>query len=118
MTRPVWLLRMEEGALLVAAIVLYAHMHFSWVLFGVLFLTPDLFMLGYVFNVRLGAGMYNAGHFLLGPLVVAGVSLWLGWGVGLAVAIIWFSHISFDRALGYGFKYPTTFQDTHLQHLG
>jgi hypothetical protein len=35
-----------------------------------------------------------------------------------AVAIIWFSHIAFDRMLGFGLKYPTFFKDTHLQHIG
>jgi hypothetical protein len=35
----------------------------------------------------------------------------------LAIAIIWFSHIVFDRLLGYGLKYPAHFKDTHLQHL-
>jgi hypothetical protein len=24
---------------------------------------------------------------------------------------------TFDRLLGYGFKYPTSFRDTHLQHI-
>lgn len=26
-------------------------------------------------------------------------------------------HIGFDRALGYGLKYPTGFKDTHLQRV-
>jgi hypothetical protein len=38
--------------------------------------------------------------------------------VAVAVAIIWFSHIVFDRMMGYGMKYPTFFKDTHLQHIG
>jgi hypothetical protein len=29
--------------------------------------------------------------------------------------LIWTSHIGFDRLLGYGLKYPTRFNDTHLQ---
>ena len=35
----------------------------------------------------------------------------------LAYALIWISHIGFDRLLGYGLKYPTQFRDTHLQHV-
>ena len=35
----------------------------------------------------------------------------------IAVALIWTSHITFDRLLGYGLKYPTFFKDTHLQHI-
>jgi len=32
-------------------------------------------------------------------------------------ALIWLAHIGFDRALGFGLKYPTHFKDTHLQHV-
>ena len=32
-------------------------------------------------------------------------------------ALIWFAHIGGDRLLGFGLKYPTVFQDTHLSHV-
>jgi Domain of unknown function (DUF4260) len=35
-----------------------------------------------------------------------------------AVGLIWIAHIGFDRALGYGLKYPTRFGDTHLGRRG
>ena len=35
LTRPSYLLRLEETALLVGAVALYWQMHFSWVLFAV-----------------------------------------------------------------------------------
>jgi hypothetical protein len=115
--RPKYLLRIEEAALLAASVALYGHMHFSWLLFGVLFLAPDLFMLGYLANARLGAALYNLGHVVFVPLGVFA----LGYGLGrrglMAVGIIWFSHIAFDRLLGYGLKYPSGFKDTHLQRV-
>ena len=115
--RPAILLRLEEAALLGASILLYQHFHFSWELFALFFLAPDLFMLGYPVNVRLGASLYNFGHslFLAVPLFCYG---YFGrHPLAAAIGIIWASHIIFDRLLGYGFKYPTTFKDTHLQHL-
>ncbi len=36
----------------------------------------------------------------------------------LPEAVIWFAHLGFDRLLGYGLKYPTTFGDTHLGMSG
>ena len=41
-------------------------------------------------------------------------------GVPIAAAggLIWTAHIGFDRALGYGLKYPTGFGDTHLGRIG
>jgi hypothetical protein len=38
--------------------------------------------------------------------------------VGQGVALIWFAHIGMDRALGYGLKYETGFNDTHLGRIG
>lgn len=116
LTRPAWLLRLEEAGLLTAVVLGYAHFHFSWVLFGVLFLA-DLFMLGYLANPRVGAALYNLRHFLLLPIALFVVGYGAHRPLPMAIAIIWFSHISFDRMLGYGLKYPTQFKDTHLQHL-
>jgi len=115
--RPAWLLRVEETCLLAAAVWLYGHLHFRWLLFAVLFLAPDLFMVGFLANARVGAAIYNLGHWLLLPLGLAAVGMATGRPLSIAVAIIWFSHIAFDRALGYGMKYPTFFKDTHLQHI-
>jgi hypothetical protein len=117
LTRPARLLRVEEAALLAAAVFLYAHFHFSWVLFAVLFLAPDLFMLGYLANPRLGSALYNLGHFVFIPLALFGVAAAARQPVLVAIAIIWLSHIAFDRMLGYGLKYPAHFKDTHLQHI-
>ncbi len=45
-------------------------------------------------------------------------------GTGLAVpgltfaGILLVAHVGMDRAFGYGLKYPTSFQDTHLGRIG
>jgi hypothetical protein len=117
LTRPALLLRVEEAGLLIAGVLLYAHLHFSWWLFAALSLAPDLSMLGYLANPRLGAALYNLGHFALVPLVLLGVAVTTVHPLGTAIALIWFSHIAFDRLLGYGLKYPAHFKDTHLQRI-
>jgi hypothetical protein len=117
LTHPAWLLRFEEAALLAATVLVYAHLHLSWLLFAVLFFAPDLFMLGYLANPRLGAAIYNLGHFLLIPLALFAAGYTTHRPLLLAIGLIWFSHIAFDRMLGYGLKYPAHFKDTHLQHL-
>jgi len=117
LTRPAPLLLLEEAALLIASLLLYSHLHFSWLLFAILFLAPDLFMLGYLANPRLGAALYNLGHVLFVPLALFAIALAAHRPLWSAIAIIWFSHIAFDRVLGYGLKYPSRFNDTHLQHI-
>jgi hypothetical protein len=117
LTRPSLLLRVEESALLLLTLFAYQHLHYSWLLFAILFLTPDLFMLGYLANVRLGAAIYNLAHTLTLPLALLFISYIQHWHLTPAVALIWTAHIAFDRLLGYGLKYPTCFKDTHLQHI-
>jgi hypothetical protein len=117
LTNPSLLLRFEEAALLLASVLLYRHLHFSWLLFGILFFAPDLFMLGYLLNPRIGAAIYNLGHLLFLPVVLFLAGSVSHLPLAQAIALIWIGHITFDRLLGYGLKYPTHFKDTHLQHL-
>lgn len=114
-TMRVWL-RLEGLAVLVLAIVIYARTNHSWLLFALLFLLPDVSIAGYVAGARVGAAAYNAVHSLVGPLVLGMVLLVSG--APLAIPLIWIAHLGFDRALGYGLKYPTAFGDTHLGRIG
>ena len=109
---PNLILRAEGAGVLVAACWAYGAVGGSWWLFAVLFLVPDLSMLGYVRGPRAGALVYNLGHTYLAPLLLLAV----GQGAGLATALglIWGAHIGFDRMLGYGLKYPWAFKATHL----
>jgi hypothetical protein len=116
-TSPSVLLRTEEAALLLLTLLAYQQLHFSWLLFAVLFLTPDLFMLGYLLNPRVGAATYNLAHTLTLSLVLLFLSYLQHWSLAASLALIWTAHIAFDRLVGYGLKYPTYFKDTHLQHI-
>ena len=117
LTRPSLLLRTEEAILFLATLFAYQRLHASWLLFAILFLTPDLFMLGYLLNPRAGAATYNLAHTLTLPLTLLLASYLQHWRLALELALIWTAHIAFDRLLGYGLKYPTFFKDTHLQHI-
>ena len=117
LTKPHWLLHLEGAAILLCAIFLYRSSHFSWWLFALLFLAPDLFMLGYVVNARCGAAFYNFVHTYTGPAVLLLVSYMLPAPQVVPFGLIWLAHLGCDRMLGYGLKYPTFFKDTHLQHV-
>jgi hypothetical protein len=117
LTKPRWLLRLEGAAILFLAIILYAQGHFRWWLYAVLFLAPDLSMLGYLANARIGAAVYNFAHTFAGPLSLLAIGLILPAPQVFPYGLIWLSHIGFDRMLGYGLKYPTQFKDTHFQHV-
>lgn len=109
-------LRLEGVAVLALALLLYGRGGHSWLLLAVLFLAPDLSFVAYAAGARTGAFVYNLAHSYVGPVAAAALALLTGRPP--VVALIWAAHIGFDRALGYGLKYPTSFQDTHLGRLG
>lgn len=112
------IIRLEWAAVAVAAVVFYASAGTSWWLFAVLILAPDLSMFGYLGGPRIGAIAYNALHILIVPLLLLLAGHLSGNAVAIAVALIWIVHIAIDRALGYGLKLSTGFQDTHLGRVG
>jgi Domain of unknown function (DUF4260) len=82
-----------------------------------LFLVPDLSMLGYLSGPQTGAVTYNLFHTYVLPGLLAALGLLTGSTLLVSLALVWFAHIGFDRMVGYGLKYPTGFFDTHLHHL-
>jgi hypothetical protein len=111
---PFPLLRLEGAAVLAVSVWAYHWSHGSWLLFALLFLAPDLSMVGYAVNARAGSITYNAIHTYVGPLSLAAYALATDRHTAFQIALIWIAHIGIDRLLGYGLKYPTQFKDTHL----
>ena len=112
------LLKLEELAELLLAVFVFAHLPFAWWVLPAAFLLPDLSMLGYLAGPRVGAASYNLLHHKALAIAV-GLA---GWMLGLPVLVlagtILLFHSAFDRLLGYGLKYATGFQDTHLGRVG
>jgi hypothetical protein len=109
------ILRAEGLVCLLLACAFYQVQGFSWLAFGLWFFLPDVAILVYVFgNERVGMWAYNATHSTLGAGLVALLGLGLDVPVLLQASLIWFAHIGFDRALGYGLKFPLGFRVTHL----
>ena len=111
----IWL-RLEGAFALLLAAVFFAHTGGKWWLFLACFLLPDVTLFGSLLGPAIGSRIYNVGHSYVGPAVVALVCLVLH--KRLDPALTWVAHIGFDRALGYGLKYPTAFGDTHLGKIG
>jgi hypothetical protein len=111
------LLRLEGLAVAAGALALYIHGDFGWILFAALALAPDLSVLGYAAGPRIGAACYDALHTYVLPVALGAAGVLAGADLAVQLALIWLVHIGVDRALGYGLKYPTRFQDTHLQRV-
>ncbi|WP_179283072.1 MULTISPECIES: DUF4260 domain-containing protein [Paenibacillus] len=97
---------------------IYMQLHFPIWLFFVLLFVPDLTMLGYAMNKKIGAIVYNFGHTFIFPLLLALSYLYFSNDYLLLGAIIWIAHICLDRAIGAGLKYQdSSFTSTHIQRL-
>ena len=112
------LLRLEGLALFAGMTLLYAVWDGSWWVYAILFLAPDLSVLGYLAGPRSGAIVYNAAHSYIAPMVAITSGFALASPLVLSIVMIWLAHIGIDRALGYGLKYPTGFGFTHLGRIG
>lgn len=113
-----WTLRAESVAIVIAALLLYSQYEFSWSLFAVLFLFPDLSLFAYLISNKVGAIAYNAAHSLIGALFIASLGFVNELPVFQISGLVWIAHIGFDRALGYGLKYQRGFGCTHLGLVG
>lgn len=112
------LLKLEEVSLFLAGIFFFSQLDFAWWWFLVLLLLPDIGMLGYLINTKVGAFTYNLFHY---RAIAVGLLIF-GYiyenQLVLLSGVMLFSHIAFDRMLGYGLKYPDNFKNTHLGLIG
>ncbi|MEE9216609.1 MAG: DUF4260 domain-containing protein [Anaerolineales bacterium] len=112
------LIKLEELALFLLAVYLFAQLEYAWWLLLILFLAPDLGALGYFGGPRIGATTYDLTHhkgiavafYLLGAL--GGIQILQ------LVGVIMLAHSSLDRVFGYGLKYSDSFDHTHLGYIG
>ncbi len=111
-------LRLEGAAAFIAGVALYGWLGGPWLLVVPLLLLPDLSMVGYLRNPRVGALTYNAAHTWAAGLAVLGVGLAADATAVSILGAVLIAHVGMDRAAGYGLKLPSSFHDTHLGRIG
>ena len=112
------ILKLEEFGKFVLAYGATLYIGFEWWVFFAWLLAPDLSMLGYVVNTKVGAFLYNFFHhqgvavalIVFGTLMLHQELSFAGW--------LLFGHSAMDRLLGYGLKYSDDFKHTHLGWIG
>ncbi|GAB3174578.1 DUF4260 domain-containing protein [Telluribacter humicola] len=112
------LLKLEEAAQWVLSIFLFSQLPFAWWWYPALILLPDLSMIGYAFNTRVGAAMYNLFHHKALGVALGVLGLSIGSSALMLAGVILFGHSAMDRMLGYGLKYNDSFKHTHLGMIG
>lgn len=110
-------LRLEGLVLFLLSLFFYQNVSGNWLLFILLILLPDISMLGYLKDKKVGAILYNLGHTYVTALLLLALGYLLSITLILELGIILFTHTSMDRFFGFGLKYPTHFKDTHMQKI-
>jgi hypothetical protein len=114
------IIKLEELAQFVAVIVAlyYLPVQFSWWAWIIIFLLPDLGMIGYAVNSEVGAVTYNLAHHKMIALVVLGIGYYLSAPMVMMAGLVLYGHSSMDRMMGFGLKYFDAFRHTHLGMIG
>jgi len=112
------LLRAEYVAIGVAGVVLWFAQGGSLIWLVPALLAPDLSIAGYAAGPRIGAVVYNAVHNLVLALGLVGIGFLVASTPLVLAGAVLIAHIGMDRTSGFGLKYATSFQDTHLGRIG
>jgi len=112
------LLRLEGVAAFGAGVALYLANGGLWLALIPLLLVPDVSMVGYLRDPKLGALLYNVAHNWALGLAVLGLGFVSGQTWLVIAGAVLVAHVGMDRVFGYGLKLPTSFQETHLGRIG
>ncbi len=113
------LLKLEELLLLAFfAVLANTLLPYAWWWYWVLFLTPDLGIIGYLVNPRFGAATYNILHHKGIAVACFAAGYWLSNDPLQFTGLLMLGHSSFDRVFGYGLKFNDNFKNTHLGWIG
>lgn len=118
MEQTVYFQRIEAACIFAASLYFYILLGFPILWFVILLFSVDIFMLGYFINKSVGAYIYNIGHSGIIPTALLIIGSFISSPLLLASGLVWAAHIGWDRAFGYGLKFASGFNDTHLGHLG
>ena len=114
-----YIIQLEELALMAPGIsgLSFSGFDFSWWVWTLLFMSPDISFFAYLGGMKVGTFTYNILHHR-GVAVVVGLSgFFLGQNILLLIGLILYTHASFDRMLGYGLKFTSGFKHTHLNMM-
>lgn len=112
------LIKLEELGQFLLSIFLFNYLPYDWWVFPACILIPDLSMVGYLFNTKTGALLYNIFHHKLLGIALGGLGFWIPYDFIAFTGLILFGHSAMDRMLGYGLKFPDNFKHTHLGWIG
>jgi hypothetical protein len=112
------LLKLEELAMFFASVYAVHYLQAAWWWYLLLFIGPDISMVGYLAGNKVGAASYNLFHHKAIAIIILMIGIYLNnWNLDV-IGLVLFGHSSLDRFAGYGLKYNEGFKFTHLGKIG
>ncbi len=112
------LIKLEELGQFLLSIFLFNQLEYAWWVFPACILLPDVSMVGYLVNTKIGAWTYNFFHHKLLAVGILLLGFWLNNPPLTLAGVIVFGHSAMDRIFGYGLKFKDNFKNTHLGWVG
>jgi hypothetical protein len=112
------IIRLEEAAMFALCLFGLFYLDAEWWYYPLLFLGPDISLVGYIAGNVAGALAYNLFHHKGVAIVIFVTGLYMGNYMFEVAGIILFGHSSMDRMFGYGLKLDRGFKYTHLGTIG
>ncbi|MFN2457926.1 MAG: DUF4260 domain-containing protein [Chitinophagaceae bacterium] len=109
------LIQLEEALMFSMSVYALYFLRVEWWFYLLLFIGPDISMIGYVAGSETGASLYNFFHHKAVAVIIFLVGVSFGIEILQIIGIILFGHSSMDRIFGHGLKY---FKGFHYNHLG
>ncbi|WP_251943880.1 DUF4260 family protein [Staphylococcus sp. Marseille-Q5304] len=91
------LIRLENAFVFITAVIIYFMFGFSLWIFLLFLLVPDISMLGYLIDKKIGSYVYNIGHSYIVPILITLFYLVIGENLLLEIALIWFLKLVYTR---------------------
>ncbi len=109
-------IQLEEIAQMALGIagLYFLPFEFSWWIWILLFLAPDISIAAYMFGPKTGAFVYNIFHHRGIAIAIAAAGFFTQQDILTLAGTLLYAHSSFDRMLGYGLKHTDNFKHTHL----
>lgn len=113
-----YIIRLEEAAMFIACLYGLYYLNVDGWYYPLIFLGPDISMVGYIASNAAGAATYNLFHHKGVAVIAFLAGLEMQNELLLIIGIILFGHSSMDRMFGYGLKFDKGFKYTHLGTIG
>lgn len=111
-------LQLEELAVTLFSVYLFAQLPYAWWVYPLLFFAPDLSLVTLAAGKRLGGLVYNLLHHRALALGLFVLGAWLAMPPLSLAGVVLLGHASLDRLLGYGLMQGETFTHAHLKIFG